>query len=165
MQMRLEVVSPGVVRVRLDGYTMDTQHETVLATAYTPESYGVWEYFLKGTEPTEPSPYWSVPEPPDDLALSRSGSLVTVRFTPRQSYIRYLLYRESADGYATLLAVFEGAEAAVFTDDVSGLQGNLSYYVIPVHPGITVEGSPLAGPASEKASLFLYAPDSFLNAS
>ncbi len=155
----------SVVRVRLDGYTMDTQHETVLATAYTPESYGVWEYFLKGTEPTEPSPYWSVPEPPDDLALSRSGSLVTVRFTPRQSYIRYLLYRESADGYATLLAVFEGAEAAVFTDDVSGLQGNLSYYVIPVHPGITVEGSPLAGPASEKASLFLYAPDSFLNAS
>ena len=155
----------SVVRVRLDGYTMDTQHETVLATTYTPESYGVWEYFLKGTEPTEPSPYWSVPEPPDDLALSRSGSLVTVRFTPRQSYIRYLLYRESADGYATLLAVFEGAEAAVFTDDVSDLQGNLSYYVIPVHPGITVEGSPLAGPASEKASLFLYAPDSFLNAS
>ncbi len=155
----------SVVRVRLDGYTMDTQHETVLATAYTPESYGVWEYFLKGTEPTEPSPYWSVPEPPDDLALSRSGSLVTVRFTPRQSYIRYLLYRESADGYATLLAVFEGEEAAVFTDDVSDLQGNLSYYVIPVHPGITVEGSPLAGPASEKASLFLYAPDSFLNAS
>ena len=155
----------SVVRVRLDGYTMDTQHETALATVYTPESYGVWEYFLKGTEPTEPSPYWSVPEPPDDLALSRSGSLVTVRFTPRQNYIRYLLYRESADGYATLLAVFEGAEAAVFTDDVSGLQGNLSYYVIPVHPGITVEGSPLAGPASEKASLFLYAPDSFLNAS
>ena len=155
----------SVVRVRLDGYIMDTQHETVLATAYTPESYGVWEYFLKGTEPTEPSPYWSVPEPPDDLALSRSGSLVTVRFTPRQSYIRYLLYRESADGYATLLAVFEGAEAAVFTDDVSDLQGALSYYVIPVHPGITVEGSPLAGPASEKASLFLYAPDSFLNAS
>lgn len=155
----------SVVRVRLDGYTMDTQHETVLATAYTPENYGVWEYFLKGTEPTEPSPYWSVPEPPDDLALSRSGSLVTVRFTPRQNYIRYLLYRESADGYATLLAVFEGEEAAVFTDDVSDLQGNLSYYVIPVHPGITVEGSPLAGPASEKASLFLYAPDSFLNAS
>lgn len=155
----------SVVRVRLDGYTMDTQHETVLATTYTPESYGVWEYFLKGTEPTEPSPYWSVPEPPDDLALSRSGSLVTVRFTPRQSYIRYLLYRESADGYATLLAVFEGTEAAVFTDDVSALQGKLSYYVIPVHPGITVEGSPLAGPVSEKASLFLYAPDSFLNAS
>ena len=155
----------SVVRVRLDGYTMDTQHETVLATAYTPESYGVWEYFLKGTEPTEPSPYWSVPEPPNDLALSRSGSLVTIRFTPRQSYIRYLLYRESADGYATLLAVFEGAETAVFTDDVSDLQGALSYYVIPVHPGITVEGSPLAGPASEKASLFLYAPDSFLNVS
>lgn len=155
----------SVVRVRLDGYTMDTQHETVLATAYTPESYGVWEFFLKGTEPTEPSPYWSVPEPPNDLALSRSGSLVTIRFTPRQSYIRYLLYRESADGYATLLAVFEGAETAVFTDDVSNLQGALSYYVIPVHPGITVEGSPLAGPASEKASLFLYAPDSFLNVS
>lgn len=155
----------SVIRVRLDGYTMDTQHETVLATSYTPDSYGVWEFFLKGTEPTDPSPYWSAPEPPEDLSLTHSGDFVTIRFTPRQSYIRYLLYREKADGYATLLAAFEGTEAAVFTDDVSKLQGALAYYVIPVHPGITVEGTPLAGPASPKASLFLYAPDSFLNVS
>ena len=153
----------SVIRVRLDGYTMEYQHETVLATVYTPERYGVWEYFLKGTEPTEQSPYWSVPEPPEDVTLSRAGSAVTVRFTPRETYIRYLLYRETADGYATLLAAFEGADAAVFTDDVTGLVGAVSYYVIGVHPGITVEGSPLAGPASQKVSLFLYAPDSFLN--
>ena len=38
----------------------------------------------------------------------------------------------------------------------------ISYYVIGVHPQITVEGAPLAGPASKKASLFLYAHDSFL---
>ncbi len=152
----------SVVRVRLDSYTMDTQHETVLATAYTPESYGIWEYFLRGTEPTEQSSYWSVPEPPEDLTLSRAAGFVTVRFTPRESYIRYLLYRESADGYATLLAAFEGADAALYTDDVSGLSGTVSYYVIGVHPQITVEGAPLAGPASKKASLFLYAPDSFL---
>ena len=153
----------SVIRVRLDGYTMESQHETILATVYTPERYGVWEYFLKGTEPTEQSPYWSVPEPPEDVTLSRAGSAVTVRFTPRETYIRYLLYRETADGYATLLAAFEGADAAVFTDDVTGLVGAVSYYVIGVHPGITVEGSPLAGPASQKVSLFLYAPDSFLN--
>ena len=155
----------SVVRVRLDGYTMDAQHETVLATAYTPESCGVWEYFLKGTEPTEPSPYWSVPEPPDDLALTEAGDLVTVRFTPLKSYIRYLLYRETGDGYAALLTTFEGVDTAVYTDDVSGLLGAVSYYVIPVHPGITADGAPLAGPASSKASLFLYAPDSLLNAS
>ena len=152
----------SVVRVRLDGYTMDTQHETVLATAYTPESYGVWEYFIRGTEPTEPSPYWSVPEPPDDLTATRAGDLVSIRFTPKQTYIRYLLYRETADGYATLLASFEGTEACAFTDDVSLLAGStLSYYVIPVHPMITVEGSPLAGPASHRVSLFLYTPESF----
>ena len=153
----------SVVRVRLDGYTMDTQHETVLATSYTPDKYGIWEYFIRGTEPTEQSPYWSVPEPPKDLSLSRAGNLVTIRFTPPQSFIRYLLYRESVDGYATLLSAFEGADAAVYTDDVSLLSGAVSYYVIGVHPSITVEGTPLAGPASEKASLFLYAPDSFLN--
>ena len=153
----------SVIRVRLDGYTMDTQHESVLATAYTPENYGIWEYFLKGTEPTEPSPYWSVPEPPNDLVLSRAGDLVTIRFTPKQSFIRYLLYRETGDGYATLLSAFEGGDAAVFTDDVSPFQGALSYYVIPVHPLITVEGAPMAGPASEKVSLFLYAPNSFWN--
>ena len=153
-----------VIRVRLDGYTMDTQHETVLATGFTPESYGVWEYFLRGTEPTEPSPYWSVPEPPEDLAALQAGDLVTIRFTPKESYIRYLLYRETADGYTTLLATFEGAETGIFTDDVSDLPGTLvSYYVIPVHPMISVEGSPLAGPASEKVSLFLYTPDSFLS--
>lgn len=153
----------SVIRVRLDGYTMDTQHETVLATAYTPESYCLWEYFIRGTEPTEQSPYWSVPEPPEDLTLSRTGSTVTVRFTPRESFVRYLLYRESADGYATLLAAFEGADAAVYTDNVSELTGAVSYYVIGIHPQITVEGSPLAGPASQKVSLFLYAPESFLN--
>ena len=151
----------SVVRVRLDSYTMDTQHETVLATAYTPESYGVWEYFIRGTEPTEQSPYWSVPEPPDDLTLTRAADHVTVRFTPRESYIRYLLYRETADGYATLLASFEGADAAVYTDDVSALSGQVSYYVLGVHPAIDLEGSPLVGPASEKASLYLFAPESF----
>ena len=103
-----------------------------------------------------------MPEPPEDLTLSRAAGFVTVRFTPRESYIRYLLYRESADGYATLLAAFEGADAALYTDDVSGLSGTVSYYVIAVHPQITVEGAPLAGPASKKASLFLYAHDSFL---
>ena len=155
----------SVVRVRLDGYTMDEQHETVLATAYTPEKYGVWEYFLKGTEPTEQSPYWSVPEPPEDLTATRSGDLVTVRFTPKESFVRYLLYRETGDGYATLLSAFEGVDAAVYTDDVSNLLGAVSYYVIPLHPGVTVEGSPLAGPSSPKASLFLYAPGSFLKSS
>ena len=155
----------SVVRVRLDGYTMDAQHEAVLATSYTPDSYGVWEYFLKGTEPTDESDYWSVPEPPDDLAVTRAGTLVSVRFTPKQDHVRYLLYRETADGYATLLATFEGTEAGVYTDDVSELPGMmLSYYVIPVHPMITVAGTPLVGTSSEKVSLFLYAPDYFLNA-
>ncbi|MBR0356832.1 MAG: hypothetical protein IJH54_05065, partial [Clostridia bacterium] len=153
----------SVIRVRLDGYTMDAQHETVLATAYTPDSYGIWEYFIKGTEPTEQSPYWSMPEPPRDVTLSRSGAAVVVRFTPPMSFVRYLLYRETADGYTTLLSSFEGADAAVFTDDVSLLSGTVSYYVIGVHPAITVEGTPLSSPASEKVSLFLYAPDSFLN--
>ena len=154
----------SVIRVRLDGYTMDAQHEAVLATAFTPENYGVWEYFIRGTEPTEQSAYWSVPEPPDDLTLQRAGDLVTVRFTPRKNFVRYLLYRETGDGYATLLAAFEGADAAVFTDDVSLLQGAVSYYVIGVHPRITVEGAPLAGPASPKASLFVYTPDLFSGA-
>ena len=79
--------------------------------------------------------------------------------------VLYFLYRETGDGYATLLAAFEGTDTAVFTDDVSLLQGAVSYYVIGVHPLITVEGAPLAGPASEKASLFLYAPAPLLNAS
>jgi len=152
-----------VIRVRLDGYTMENQHEAVLATAYTPDRYGVWEYFLKGTEPTVPSPFWSEPEPPEDLRLSQAGDLVTVRFTPRQSYVRYLLYRETADGFATLLSAFEGTDQAVYTDDLSGWAGTVSYYVIPLHPLITVEGTPLIGPASEKASVFLYTPDSFAN--
>ena len=153
----------SVVRVRLDGYTMENQHEAVLATAYTPERYGVWEYFLKGTEPTAPSPFWSEPEPPTDLTLSRAGTMVTIRFTPRQSFIRYLLYRESEDGYATLLSAFEGVDQALYTDDVTDLVGKVSYYVIPVHPLITVEGTPLTGPASEKVPLFLYAPEYFAN--
>ena len=140
----------SVVKVRLDGYTMENRHEAVLATAYTPEQYGLWEYFLKGTEPKETSPFWSVPEPPADLSLTSAGDGVTLRFTPPAPYIRYLLYRETADGYTALLCAFEGADEAVYHDDLSALEGTVAYYVIPVHPQITVEGTSLAGPASKR---------------
>ena len=142
----------SVISVRLDGYTMQERHEAVLATAFTPERYDLWEYFVRGTEPRQESTYWAEPEPPQDLQLSRVGTQVTLTFTPPTSYARYLLYKQDSNGYSRLLFTFEGDEAPRYTDSVALDRGFISYYVVPLHPMILINGSPLAGPASKAVS-------------
>lgn len=148
---------PEVVRVRLDAYGLKQDHEAMLCTAMTPEKYGLWEYFIRGTEPQSSSPYWSNPLPPEDLTALRTGNLVQVRFTPRERFVRYLLYRENSAGYAVLLSSFSGGTAPItYTEDVSALSGELSYYVIPVTVPLGEEGTVLTGEASQKARIYLY---------
>lgn len=146
-----------VVRVRLDSYSLTEDHEARLCTAMTPDSYGVWEYFVKGTEPSELSPYWSTPEPPTDVRAIKTGSTVRVQFTPKETFVSYLLYRENSAGYAVLLSTFTGSTAPVtYVDDVAGQSGELSYYVIPVTAPLGTEDTQLVGESSPRATILLY---------
>lgn len=148
---------PSVVQVRLDSFSLKQDHKARLCAAITPEQYGLWEYFIRGTEPRETSPYWTVPEPPKDVQAVKVGNTVRVQFTPPESFVHYLLYRENGAGYAVLLDTFTGSTAAVrYADDVSGLTGELRYYVIPVTAPLGEEETRLVGEASPAARILLY---------
>lgn len=146
-----------VVRVRLDSYSLTEDHEARLCTAMTPDTYGVWEYFIQGTEPSEPSPYWSVPEPPADVRVLKTGNTVRVQFTPKETFVSYLLYRENGAGYAVLLSTFTGSIAPVtYVDDVTGQSGELSYYVIPVTAPLGEQDTQLVRESSPRSKILLY---------
>lgn len=159
------VQPPSVIRVQLDGYSLKNTHEATLCTAYTPEEYGLWEYFIRGTEPKEASPFWTMPEPPADMTALRVGDGVRICFTPLKSYVSYLLYRENAAGYAVLLGTFSGEQGPVtYVDDVRGLTGTVQYYVVPSTAAMGARGEALMGPASPRVSVALYALPGYIQA-
>ena len=147
-------VPDSVVRVRLDKTTLADSHETVLAGALTPDSAAAYEYFVRGTEPTAVTAYWQVPEPPDDLALSRSGETVTLTFSTPGLRMLYRVYREDAHGFTILLATVNGSAFGVTLSlPLPEEDGAYAYYVVPVHPKLQQNGEPLTGLPSEKVFL------------
>lgn len=149
-------VPDSVTAVRLDRTTLSAEHRTVLATPLTPERDAVTEYFVSGTEPTELSAYWQVPEAPDDVEVTRDGNTVTVTFTPLAEGMLYRLYRENSEGFSILLTTVTGSVfPASFTEELPESEGSYAYYVIPVHPKLTSNGTLLCGHSSEKAYLIV----------
>lgn len=143
-------VPDGVVSVALDAATLSSEHAAVRATALTPQSEIVYEYFKAGTEPIAYSEYWQVPEPPTDLVATLIDDTVTLTFTPPSRYMRYRVYRVDESGFTILLRTVENAGFAVtIEDDVHAQSGELSYYVVPVHPALLKDGAPLEGKRSE----------------
>lgn len=144
-------VPDNVILAPLDGTTLNTEHIAVLASGLTPLEDTVFEYFVCGTEPKAVSDYWQIPEPPTDLAVTITGDTATVTFTPPSRYMRYRLYREDPQGFSILVTTVENALYPVTVEDsVSGLSGVYAYYVVPVHPKLSVNGEPLCGRASGK---------------
>ena len=143
---------PGsVIRVGLDRTMLKTEHVAMLANSLTPESSIVTEVFVKGTEPTEYTEYWQLPLSPSDLSVTVHGDEAEISFTPPSRYHQYRLYRESKDGFAILLTTVEHAAYTVhYTDSLAGINGSVAYYVVPVHPALLADGTPLTGSPSEK---------------
>ena len=150
-------VPDSVVSRKLDAVTLKNEHVAVLAGSLTPEDQAVSEYFVRGTEPKDVTEYWQIPQPPTDLTITLCGDVAEISFTPPSRYMTYRLYREDEAGFAILLATFENVAYAVrFSDPVDRLNGDFAYYVIPVHPAITVENELLCGRASEKRFISVY---------
>jgi penicillin-binding protein 1A len=144
-------IPDNVVSVPLDGAMLKDEHVAVLANSLTPKNRIVYESFVRGTEPTEATPYWQIPEPPDDLAVQIFGDTAEITFTPPSRYCSYRLYREDADGFSVLLKTFERPVSPIrFSDDIGALSGAYAYYVVPFHPELIVDGTPLCGRASDK---------------
>ena len=150
-------VPDSVVSRKLDAVTLKNEHVAVLAGSLTPEDQAVSEYFVRGTEPKDVTEYWQIPQPPTDLTITLCGDVAEISFTPPSRYMTFRLYREDEAGFAILLATFENVAYAVrFSDPVDRLNGDFAYYVVPVHPAITVENELLCGRASEKRFISVY---------
>ncbi len=146
----------GVKEYRIDSRTLDSEHNAVLASAFTPEDASYSEVFVEGTEPAETTSYWQVPSPPAEVRVQRENMLVHVAFDAPSRWMIYRLYRENPNGKSILLEEFSNVEGtATYTDDGITKYGIYQYYVIPVHPQLMLNGQQAAGEASPRARAYL----------
>ena len=144
-------VPDSVTSVALDAVTLKNEHIAVLAGSLTPPRQTVNEYFVRGTEPKVVTDYWQIPDPPTDLTVTLIDDVAEITFTPPSRYMHYRLYREDASGFAILLTTAEDAAYTVhFSDPVESLDGDYAYFVVPVHPALSVNGAPVCGRPSGK---------------
>ena len=144
-------VPDSVIEVALDAVTLKNEHIALRAGSLTPPEQTVSEYFLRGTEPKAYSDYWQIPEPPTDLMVTLSDDVAEITFTPPSRYMTYRLYREDSSGFSMMLTVFENVAYPVsYSDHLDRLNGDFTYYVIPVHPALYAGDEPLCGRPSIK---------------
>jgi len=156
-------VPDSVVSVALDETTLKNEHVAVLAGSLTPQDQTVSEYFVRGTEPKTVTEYWQIPDPPTDLSVTLLNDVAEITFTPPSRYMRYRLYREDSDGFSILLTTVENAAYPVhFSDPVDQLNGSYAYYVVPVHPSLLIDGTPVCGRSSAKRMIFVQHSLTFL---
>lgn len=143
---------PGGVReFRIDQYTLESEHIAVLANALTPEASSYSEVFVTGTEPDALTSYWQVPAPPETLSVDPGDGQAEIRFEMPSRHMIYRLYRENSKGKSILLSEFSGGDgSAVYRDGGVRIGGSYSYYVIPVHPQLLIDGQAVTGPASKR---------------
>jgi len=151
----------SVNRVRLDAATLETEHRLALANALTPAEDAFYEYFSGSTTPTDSTDYWVVPSPPGELnAKAAPDGKPVLSFVPVQKFILYRLYRTDANGRTVLLGEFAGDRGEVAYRDASAEYGALyEYFVLPVHPELTVAGEAVTGPATARCSFFVENPE------
>lgn len=156
-------VPDSVVSVALDETTLKNEHVAVLAGSLTPQDQTVSEYFVRGTEPKTVTEYWQIPDPPTDLSVTLLNDVAEITFTPPSRYMRYRLYREDKDGFSILLQTVENVAYPVhFSDPVDQLNGSYAYYVVPVHPSLLIDGTPVCGRSSAKRMIFVQHSLTFL---
>ena len=136
----------GVREYRIDSHTLKNEHIAVLANALTPEGEAYSEVFVMGTEPGEMTSYWQIPSPPTRITATSNEETALLYFETPNRYILYRLYRENQEGKSVLLMEFSGENGSVAYEDKGIKQpGTYRYYVIPVHPQLTIQGEPVGG--------------------
>ena len=144
----------GVREYRIDSHTLNAEHVAVLANALTPEEEAYSEVFVVGTEPGTLTSYWQIPAPPTHITSAVSDKKALIYFETPNRYVTYRLYRENSEGKSVLIDEFSGENGSVAAeDDAIPKNGTYQYYVIPVHPQLTIDGQPVTGEASRRVSV------------
>lgn len=150
----------GVVRVRLDGTSLKERSSVLLASALTPSQEVVYEYFTQSTAPTRSTDYWVVPSPPGQMRVDAdTDGKPVIRFTPKERFVLYRLYRSDGAGQPVLLEEYPGDLGEIVHRDETAQYGlQYDYYVVPIHPEQSVLGEELIGPESRHCSFTVALP-------
>ncbi|HHU49705.1 MAG: transglycosylase domain-containing protein [Caldicoprobacterales bacterium] len=146
----------GVTEVKLDGKALWEQNRVLLASALTPAEYVVKEYFVRGTEPTEQSDYWVVPNAPYNFNVTlNDDEKPVISFVPRDTFAVYIIMK-SVEGQAAS-AVHQiqtgGLDLVEWTDTEVTPGETYQYFIIPVHPEMKLDGEPVRGPRTDIVSV------------
>lgn len=146
----------GVLEVKLDGKALWEQHRVLLASALTPDEFVATEYFVRGTEPTEQSEYWAVPDAPYNFdVVLNEDEMPVISFIPRDTFAIYIIMR-SVEGQraAAVHQIQTGELDMVQWIDTQVVPGErYQYYIIPVHPEMKLGDEPVQGPQTRAISI------------
>ncbi len=142
----------GVVEVKLDAKALWEQKRVLLASALTPDKYVVTEFFVRGTEPTELSDYWVVPNAPHQFNVTlNEDDKPVISFVPQDTFAVYIVMRAVEGQTASAVQHIQtGTLDPVVWVDTEVIPGETyQYYILPVHPEMKLDGVPVQGPQSE----------------
>ena len=150
-----EFTMPDTVeRVKLDGYTLKSEHRAVLANAFTPKDSTVGEVFLKGTAPEETTQYWAVPKAVRNVRVElNENNKPVITFSAAEQGMNYCIYTISG-AERTMIASISGDGTLRYTDEAAH-GGMASYAVAAEHPRLTVLGKKVQGPLSRTVSVIV----------
>ncbi len=145
----------GIIECKLDLHGLKEEHEALLSSALTPQKSITTELFVEGTQPTRQSNYWVVPYPAADFKVTLNAEgYPEINFKPRQSFVEYRLYRDSY-GTSVLINKWKGKESVSYVDRTAPAGSGCLYYVIPVHPELTVNSKQVTGPPTSKVGVII----------
>lgn len=156
-------VPDGIRLFALDKAALETEHKAVLATAYTPDSEIVREYFPISAAPSETSKFWQLPSPPQDVSWrSDERGNPAIRFTAQDSRLCYRIIRAECGVFGALnsqtercIAEISGSTGEIEFIDFTALPGKSYFYCIQtVNPCISVHGLPAASDKSRLLRIF-----------
>lgn len=153
----------GVTQVALDAKALKENGELCLAGDLAPEEYQLWEYFTKGTAPVKKSPYWVAPSAPRSLIgwKDEDGNVV-LQFMVVQEFAAYRIEKQGPGDEAFRAAgTLEPGQGVLRWTDTAPEPGTNRYRVVPLHPGIIQNRSPLTGEPTGIVSIEIEPPDFF----
>jgi membrane peptidoglycan carboxypeptidase len=149
------VMPSGIVECKIDLHALEAEHTALLASALTPKKSITTELFVEGTQPNKQSDYWTVPFPAANFKVTLSADgYPQISFTARQDYVEYRLYRE-AGGMSVLVSQWKGEKNIEYVDRSAAPGTSCLYYVVPVHPELTINGKEVTGPSSTKIGVII----------
>ncbi|HHY82356.1 MAG TPA: PBP1A family penicillin-binding protein [Clostridiales bacterium] len=152
----------GVNEVKLDGKALWEHNRVLLASALTPDDYVVKEYFKQGTEPTEQTDYWVVPNAPYNFSVTlNDDEKPVISFTPSNTFAAYNIMRTAGEQGSPILVqqIRTGAlDPVEWTDTQVNPGETYGYFIVPIHPEMKLEGEPVQGPQTSVIYIDIPAP-------